>query len=113
MKLSPKDLAEMYDRLRRGPIFYRLKFPPRRFMGFRVTRNKKRAGYFRGLTNGWLIAISEQHHDTAQEAEATMAHEMVHAHLQFTNPGGDPHGPEFQRLADRVCARLGYDRSTF
>lgn len=113
MKLDPEYLAAVYSRLRRGPVFRGLKLPPRGAMVFRATQNKKHAGYFRRLTRGWAIAISEQHNATDKEVEATMAHEMIHAHLHLSNPQARHHGPEFQRLADKVCARLGYDRRTF
>lgn len=113
MKLTPEIIAEHYDILRLANPFKRLKLPARRTMQFRVTKNKRYRGYFRGLKSGYVIAISEEHNATGLDVQRTMAHEMIHAHLEMICPDAPHHGKEFQKLADKVCECFGYDRRTF
>ena len=113
MKLDPEELAKMYDALSKRPVFRRWIMPPRREMVFRITHDKNKKGYFRRLTRGYVIAISEQHHNTAKEVEVTMAHEMIHAYLEMVRPDAKPHGHEFQSLAYEICKSAGYDWGTF
>ena len=113
MKLTPEKLAEHYDRLRQTIAFRDLKFPARNCMVFKITRDKRKRGYFRALSSGWVIAISEEHNKTQAEVEKVMAHEMIHACLEMVCPDAAHHGKEFQECADRVCNYLGFDREKF
>ena len=113
MKLTPEKLAEHYDRLRQTVAFRDLKFPPRERMIFKITRDKKKRGYFRPLSSGWVIAISEEHNKTEGEVQRVMAHEMVHAHLEMVCPDAPHHGKEFQESADEVCRYFSFDREEF
>lgn len=113
MKLTPEKLAEHYDWLRQTLAFRDLKFPPRERMIFKTTRDKKKRGYFRSLSNGWAIAISEEHNKTHGEVQKVMAHEMIHAHLEMICPDAAHHGKEFQECADRVCKHLKFNREEF
>ena len=112
MKLTPEKLAKVYDKLAQRPPFSGWEMPPRELMVFKITRNKKRLGYFRPLNDSMVISISEKH-NTARRVQATMAHEMIHAHLEMVSPYGPHHGPEFQACADAVCEQLHFRRKGF
>lgn len=113
MKLTPEKLAEHYDWLRQTIAFRDLKFPARERMVFKTTKDKRKRGYFRPLSSGWVIAISEEHNKTQEDVQKVMAHEMIHAHLEMVCPDAPHHGKEFQECADRVCNYLGFDRERF
>ena len=113
MKLTPEILAKVYDRLAKSPPFSGWEMPPRELMVFKITKNKKRRGYFRPLNSGIVISISEKYNTTRRQVEATMAHEMIHAHLEMVSPDGPHHGHEFQACADLVCERLHFRRKGF
>lgn len=113
MKLTPEKLAKIYDKLARCSPFSQWNMPPRGLMVFKITKSKKRRGYFRPLYNGMVISISEEHNTTRRQVEATMAHEMIHAHLEMVSPDGPHHGREFQARADEVCEQLHFRRKWF
>ena len=113
MKLTPEILAEHYDWLRSVKPFCDWKMPARHRMMFRITKNKNRRGYFRPLEKHWVIAISEENNKSVGEVQLTMAHEMIHAHIEMRQPRAPHHGELFQECAKIVCDWFGFDREKF
>lgn len=64
--------------------------------------------------NAYVIKISEQSHGHTASLLATMAHEMVHAHMHESSiVGWNKHGPGFHALAAEVCVEHGFDLGQF
>lgn len=113
MKLTPEKIAEHYDWLLQTVPFRDQKMPDRNRMVFKTTKDKRKRGYFRPLSSGWVIAISEDNHRTQAEVQATVAHEMIHANIEMILPSAPHHGAWFQEMADEICEYFGFDREKF
>lgn len=99
-------LPAMYELIRTIiPEFKKL--PDADEIEFRIIK----AAHF-GDCDGEMIRISSMTNGHLLTLAATMAHEQIHIWQRIKGvPIG--HGPEFKRMAKRVCARCGFDLKAF
>lgn len=120
MKLARPMLRAVYTMLRSMPPFNRWKLPPAHEVKFEIISA-------RHSHDGWYSAEYEEHEmrvsrsvDTLPKLVAVIAHEMAHMWQDRHGPSRkgwkDPdfgHGPDFKKIADRVCEKLGFNRRGF
>lgn len=108
LHITPEILAGAYAFLRGTPPFTRWKLPPAHDVKFKVTKSLTDAGYCAGNEIGLSAKCSAHSHSML----ATMAHEMIHLHLDRKGVKSH-HGPDFQRCAKRVCDVHGFDQRRY
>ena len=114
LPLRPQVAVAAYEFLRATPPFHRWKLPPADEIEFRVVRDGTLYGYHQEDGERHIIAVSERRIAHVATLLATMAHEAIHLYLAIKGSAdrGD-HGPEFKKLAARVCKLHGYDPKAF
>lgn len=113
LHLTPDILRAAYEYLRATPPFRRWKLPPADEVEFHVTRHLDRTGDCE--TAGGhepVIRISAALIGWTGSLMTTMAHEMVHVHLD-RNGVRAHHGADFRRCAAQVCRHHGFDPKMF
>lgn len=92
----------------------RWKMPDHNEIGFVVTwHNHQRGECFRCENSGkHVIRISAAYIGTTDALMRTMAHEMIHVHLDRQGVKA-AHGRDFERCAEQVCRHHGYDFRLF
>lgn len=113
---TPDILEAVYELLRMTPPFKGWRLPPADEIEFHVTRmsGQDQADCYKNAAGRHVIRIAANKHHTLAPLVATMAHEMVHLHLDKSYPRDKSHhGSRFQRHADIVCKRHGFDRGQF
>ena len=111
---TPEMMAAAYDYLRTTPPFRRWKLPPSESVEFHVTRHLDRTGDCETgpAGNDPVIRISAALIGWTASLMATMAHEMVHIHLDRKGVRAH-HGADFRRCAAQVCRHHGFDPKLF
>ena len=120
LALTPARLAAAYDFLRAFPPFCNWGLPPASEVVFKVLATRNFYGHYaRTLKrDGPLkhyISVSEGRVGHAGTLLATMAHEMLHLRqelVESTTPHAD-HNAAFQRAANAICRRFGFDPRAF
>lgn len=112
LPLSPELLAYAYDYLMCLPPFSKLNMPPSEDIKFRVIKSKKIFARYFMEGGAHHIDVSNKMVGSHMVLLSTLAHEAAHLHLNEVG-GCDLHGPNFQKLADKICASHGFDRLTF
>lgn len=104
MRLTPGLMAAAYSLLRETEPFRRWNLPDAEDVTFGVMRATDRMGDHvkRGYTH--RIRLSTKFHVRVSAMLATMAHEMIHLHMQEAGAKRDSarHGPAFRRVAKTV-----------
>lgn len=115
MTPTPAMLAAAYDLLAECPPFTRWNMPPSEDVEFVVDRDRKTFGRCTvDLPKRPQIRISAVNVTTLDTLSATMAHEMIHLHMDASGmKDSAEHGRGFRKLALRVCAALGFNPDTF
>jgi len=108
LHLTPEVLAGAYTFLRQTSPFCRWKLPPAHDLKFVVTKSMTDAGYCAGAE----VGISQNCSAHTHSLLGTMAHEMIHLHLDRKGVKSH-HGPEFKAAAKRICAAHGFDLKRF
>lgn len=108
LHLTPETLAAAYTFLRASRPFNRWRLPPAHEIKFRVTQSIADAGYCKGAE----IGVSARCSSHTGSMLATMAHEMIHLHLDRKGVKKH-HGPEFHRAAEMVSREHGFDYRRF
>lgn len=103
MRLTTGMLSAAYDLLRQTRPFDKWALPDSEEVRFAVLRTRRKFGDCD--TKSALIRLSSAQHTRLSGVLATMAHEMVHLHMQEAGARKDSsrHGPAFKRLAAQVC----------
>lgn len=108
-------LAAAYDLLAECPPFTRWNMPPSEDVRFLVNRDRKNYGRC-AIAAGKPpeICLSSRTVSTMDTLMATMAHEMIHLHMDTSGmkDRGD-HGPAFVKMAARAIVELGFNPDTF
>jgi hypothetical protein len=113
LHLTPEMLRAAYEYLRTTPPFRRWKLPPADEVEFHVTRHKDRTGDCEtSAGHEPLIRVSATLVGWTASLLATMAHEMIHVHLDRKKVRA-AHGWEFRRAAAQVCRHHGFDPKLF
>jgi hypothetical protein len=111
LPITKELLAAAYDYLCCAPPFRKWSLPPSDEIAFRVTTKRLFAEYQR-IGRQHYIRVSRRLVGSHTILLSTLAHEMIHLHLEEVG-ACDDHGPNFQLLADEVCKCNGFDRLTF
>jgi hypothetical protein len=120
---TSQQMAAIYEMLRAFEPFNTWSLPPARKVRFvtdpKSWERRKSPTFGTHWVNSGRHNIYIKPHKTLTGMIRTMAHEMIHAHeavndvpSQHRN-GGYVHGEAFQRIADAVCATLGFRRKSF
>lgn len=115
LHLTPYDLCAIYDLLRGTKPFKAWKLPPGEEVEFHVVhmRGQDQADCQK-VGGRHIIRLASNKHHTLAPAIATMAHEMVHMHLDMAYPRDKAHhGSRFRKHANIVCRYHGFDRGQF
>lgn len=110
--LNPEMLAHCYDMLAATPVMARLNLPPSEDIKFRVIRRADRFAHHEIIGGVHHIAVSSKLVGTFETLVPTLCHEMLHV---FQDINGLPRddGKGFQKLADKICKELAFDRLLF
>lgn len=115
LHLTPTLLESTYELLRLTLPFSRWKLPPADDVEFHVTRHIDRHGDCtseKDPNTRKRIRISSRRTYWTNTLIETMAHEMLHLHLNGQD-GRLKHGPQFKRHALRICNYHGFDPKHF
>ena len=112
ISLNAEMLAHCYDMLAATPAMSRMNLPPSEDVKFRVIRKKDRFAHHEVIGGVHHIAISSKLVGTFETLVPSMAHEMLHIFQDMTGMPRDD-GPGFQKMADKICRELAFDRLTF
>lgn len=112
LPLTPDALYAAYEYLRATPPFRRWKLPQGDQVEMRVTRDKGYVGLAKEGSRFPVICISAFHVGRTQTLIETMAHEMIHVHLDSKGVRA-AHGAAFRKCAASVCRYHGFDPRGF
>lgn len=116
LTLTPALLARAYDYLCATEPFVKWKLPPSDVIKFSVYKRKDRFAHYECKGEGLhYIKVSSVLVGSHASLLSTMAHEMLHLHMNFAAclDLRSPHGEAFNKLADKVCKVHGFDRKLF
>jgi len=108
MKISPKNLADMYTMLKNCKPFNRWRLPPIEQIKFSVTDDVDSLGsyvYYEGFHE---ITISRAKNGHLETIIKTLAHEMIHM-LRGKTPKYALHDLFFLTRSRAVAAEFGFD----
>jgi hypothetical protein len=108
-------LEAAYELARTTPPFKSWNLPDGEDISFRVTRDPFRRGHYRRDKRGrHEIAVSALSIGYTHNLIETMAHEMIHLHLDLVGLAGTAeHNAPFKKFAARVCKFHGFDPKLF
>lgn len=107
--LTHAQAEDLYDWLRLIPPFRAWKLPPGEQVEFSITGHRDRGGHFQA-PNKIVLSMNGLH--TYMDVIEALAHEMIHYHLHLIGKC-DNHGPNFKRVARRVCNSMGLNLRDF
>lgn len=110
--LTPATLEACYEFLRATPPFKRWRLPSGARVKFKVTHHKDRFGHCDYEAGQHSISVSTGWIGRTQSLIETMAHEMIHVHLDRNGVRAE-HGADFKRCAALVCRHHGFDEKVF
>ncbi len=116
LPLNKEMLAAAYDYLRTTPPFAKWNLPEGEDVMFAVVRDPAVRGWYRlDEKSRHSIGISTRCIGRTDSLLVTMAHEMVHLFqrdARIESPRAE-HNAAFNKLAERVCKRHGWDPLLF
>lgn len=111
LHLTPALLEAAYELLRVTPPFKRWKLPHADDVEFHVSRHRDKFGDY---CDSCRMRVSANTNKELNTIIATVAHEMVHAHLHHIGfRSWETHGPRFNKLAAQVCRAHGWQLEGF
>ena len=115
LTLTKELLAHAYDYLCATEPFDKWNLPHSEDIKFSVYKRKDRFAHYQFDEGGHHIKVSSVFVGTHASLLCTMAHEILHMHMNSTGclDMRSPHGVGFNRLADQVCKIHGFDRKLF
>ena len=116
--LTRETMAAAYDLLVSTPPFCRWNLPDSDDIEFKVARDPHNFGWFtasgRGKKRKYLIAVSNRKVEYLSSLLATMAHELIHLHLDMTRQDKKgEHNGAFNAIAKNICRLHGFDPKAF
>jgi SprT-like family len=115
--LTHRSLVGMYELLLVTPPFSGWHLPPADDVVFealpidRPGRHGSQGSYC-WVKKRHVIRVNPSKHSSILSAIMTLAHEVCHLRDQLNGVKSD-HGKSFQKMADTVCNKLGFDRGQF
>lgn len=114
LPLSAEMLAHAYDYLACQPPFNKWNLPPSEDIKFAVIKKKDRYAHYQMIGGVHHIAFSSRYVGRHEILIATMAHELIHLHVEASCIStASPHGAAFNKFADRICKIHEFDRLIF
>lgn len=112
MKPCENDLVAAYEYLARIKPFSSWKLPVSNAVEFEINRSQMLQGEY--SPDPHTIKVSSEHCKTHQAVLETVAHEMVHLHLERAGGYGHlDHDKDFQKCAKAVCKAFGWKTKGF
>ena len=112
MKPRESDLVAAYEYLAQLKPFSGWKIPSSDRVDFVVTRSKAEMGSYDGDPH--TIRVSSHYCKTQQDVLETVAHEMVHVHLERSdNSTHYKHCKAFKKAAKAICRQFGWSEKKF
>ncbi len=113
LKLNLDMLAHAYDYLNCQPPFASWNLPHSEDLRFFI-KQKPLYAMCQPVNDTYHITFSPRLVGSHNTLISTMAHEMIHVHMDQTcGHAKNFHDRTFQRVADRVCKIHGFDRLIF
>lgn len=112
LRLTPELIGAFYDALRHADPFKPWKLPPASECRFKTSRSSKVCADFTVINGVPTYRISTATNGHLETILASLCHEMLH-HRQAQTGDREVHGPRFQKMAAKVCAKMGFDPKTF
>lgn len=115
LTLTTENLEAMYDYLRVTKPFCDWNLPEGEEVKFIVAKSKKIFGQYQLIDKKHTIKISQNAIGHTNSLAMTMAHEMIHLHLEESGMEmrEDGHNGAFRICAATVCKVHGFDLRTF
>jgi len=114
LHLTPERVAAVYECLREFPPFSGWRLPRVSEIEFGVTQHYDRHAEADIVRDWRRLRVSENRNGHFSTLAQSVAHEMVHIALHAAGvPGWETHGDAFQRRAEAVCRRFGWDVKVF
>ena len=117
MEITPEIVKGAYAYLSETPPFHDWHLPDADDMKFIISGAGKTYGrcHYPPTRMGgrmYVIEISQSYHKHSVTLLNTVAHEMIHVHMNITGMGRN-HGKVFKLLAKEVCDAHGFDIGQF
>lgn len=116
--ITPEMVEAVYNLLKTMPPFKRWGLPSSNKVEWIITRNKTYMGRCTSYSHTdqkFTLEISMVKCTNTQTLVETVAHEMIHMRQRivrgFRTELG--HGKDFQKMADQVCRKHGFNRDYF
>jgi hypothetical protein len=115
LPLNAEMLAHAYDYLSATPPFKRWNLPASDELRFGIIRSRKKCAHYFWDGRRHVIEFSSKNVGSHHMILSTMAHEMIHLHMELTGilKNENPHDAAFQKFADRICKVHLFDRLSF
>lgn len=115
LHLTPEIVEAAYEVLRLTKPFNRWKLPDPDEIEFRAVKmTGQDQAYCVHDGKRHVIAIAINKHTSLHSLIPTLAHEMLHMHLDRAYPRDRAHhGKRFHRHADQICRHHTFDRGQF
>ena len=110
--LNVEMLAHCYDMIAATPVMARLNLPPSEDIKFHIIKKRDRFAHHQVKNGVHQIAISSRFVGSFMTLVMTMCHEMIHVHQHEAKLPRDD-GKGFQKMADKICKQLEFDRLIF
>lgn len=111
LKLTAKQCCAMYTYLCSLPPFSKWKMPDPYRISFKVSTSTMTCGMYE--PDPHRITISKASNAGYDEALRTMAHEMLHCHLERTHGLHETHDENFWKHAAMITDSMGWDLKEF
>ena len=116
--ITPEMAEAAYNYLKTTPPFKRWGLPSSHKIEWMITRNNGYMGRctsYNHTDNKFTIEISLVKVTNTESLIETMAHEMIHMRQRIVNgfKSSQGHGKDFQKMADQVCRKHGFNRDYF
>lgn len=110
--ITKEMLAHCYDMIAATPVMAKLNLPPSEDVKFHIIRKTDRFAHHQVVGGIHHISISSRVVGSFTTLIPTMCHEMIHVYQDVARlPRND--GKGFQKLADKICKALEFDRLIF
>lgn len=117
LNITPEVVRQTYSLLNSTLPFRKWNLPEPDDVIFFVSKDRTLSGWYcinrRGKRPKHELAVSIARVGTLYTLCEVVAHEMVHLHQSINKMDRHRHGVCFRKLADEVCASLGFDVKAF
>lgn len=112
LPITVEMVEHIYSYLSCCPPFDKFSMPPAEDVKFKIIKTRRLFARYYAVGDKHHIEVSCKLVGSHMVLLTSVAHELIHLHLNEVD-ACDEHGPNFQMIADEVCAIHGFDRLTF